>query len=103
MEKYYSIYGVPYTGPHPAERKQRPSRRHTIHAVQPYKPKTLAPGDIVRFKNSDLDWRIEEADSRTISLLRKDKIGVYRRSLSRDEEHRLQIVAQPPRHSRRHR
>lgn len=102
MNTFYTHDGTPYTGRHPRERQPSPSKRlHPHWAIQPYKPKPLAPGDIVRFKTGDQDWLVKEVGPTVCQLTRRDMLGTYSRTLDRADEHHLMIIAQYPRRARR--
>lgn len=105
LKTYFSHEGAPYIGLHPMERRPSPSQSKYPHrAVQPYKPKPLAPGDIVRFKAGNQDWRVFMAGTSGLQLMRQDREGnSYFRPVDPADEHRLVIIAQEPRYASRQR
>lgn len=99
---FFTHDGTPYRGLHPGQRKPSASQlKRPNWAVQPYKPKTLAPGDIVRFKRGDQDWRIMAVGPDGIELTRRDSLGQYYRTVDLADEHQLMIIEQKPRNARR--
>lgn len=94
---------------HPLQRQPHPSRADKNWAVQPYKPKPLrgmprlmsddywAP-DIVRFKGRTTEWHVITVNDHIISLGRRDTRDQWvRKTIRRHEQHKLEIVYQPPR------
>lgn len=110
---------MPYpTNIHPLQRQPNPSRIGSNVAVQPYKRKPLRsafssfrhlfyPGqpwepDLVRFKGGKIIWEVQTASDNIITLRRsaRPENGRYRaetRTIWRRDEHKLEVVYQPPR------
>lgn len=96
---------------HPRQRQPHPSNVGLNRAVQPYKPKTLRgrpkllgrvywEPDVVRFKGHTTDWAVQHVDAWRIHLVRVDSRGKQvTKMIRRSEQHRLEIVYQPPRNA----
>lgn len=103
--------------PHPLQRQPCPSDKPT-HAVQPYKRKPLRGSfnlfkhlfyvgdpwepDLVRFKGGTVIWEVTHVSDRIIGLRRADRPenGRYKaqtKTIWRRDEHKLEVIYQPPR------
>lgn len=78
--------------------KKQPLKRKPLRGLPDLDSLKVWDPDIVRFKGQDTQWAVRSVGKDRIYLERyNSRREVVRKSITRNEEHRLEIVYQPPR------